>query len=250
MYGQINPVERTRAAAIAGVVVGGLGYALVLGLAPHFVRTPDEAPLQLFEVRPPPPPQEETRPQEARSSAAEGRAAPPNLRAQPTEVVAPKPVIPVPVPPPLPAAPVAGVGSAPTAGSADIVGPGTGAGGVGDGRGSGGAGDGTGGGGDGIGPRRRSGRLSDADYPEAAMEAGQSGTVSVRYLVWTDGTVRECEIERSSGSRILDQATCRLIVQRFRYWPSRDGRGRPVPAYIIEDHSWVLNIEPVRRRRR
>jgi periplasmic protein TonB len=250
MYGHINRADRTRAAAIAAGIMGVVGYALILGLAPQIVRAPDSA-LQLFEIgpEPPPPPEEKTQPHEVRSSRPEGRAAPPNLRSEPTEIVAPKPAIPVPVPPPVIAAPIAGTGNAPTAGSADIVGPGTGAGGVGDGRGSGGAGDGTGGGGDSP-PRRRSGQLSDRDYPEAAMEAGQSGTVSVRYLVWTDGTVRDCEIERSSGSRILDQTTCRLIEQRFRYWPSRDARGRPVPSYILENHTWVLNIEPVRRRRR
>jgi periplasmic protein TonB len=74
--------------------------------------------------------------------------------------------------------------------------------------------------------------------------------VEVSYLVWTDGSVRDCEIERSSGSRILDRATCDLITRRFRFWPSRDERGRPVPAVILESHSWVLDIEPVQRRRR
>lgn len=249
MYGHIDRAERIRAGAISAAIIGVVGYALILGLAPRIIRAPVEA-LQLFDISvpPPPPPQEKTRPHEVRSSRPEGRAAPPNLRSEPTEVVAPKPVLPVPVPPPIVAAPIAGTGSAPRAGSADIVGPGTGAGGVGDGRGSGGAGDGTGGGGDGTAPRRRSGRLSDRDFPRAAMEAGESGTVSVSYVVWTDGSVRDCEIERSSGSRILDETTCRLIEQRFRFFPSRDARGRPVPAVILENHTWVLNVEPVRRR--
>ncbi|MBO9623775.1 MAG: TonB family protein [Sphingomonas sp.] len=227
------------------------GYAFIAGLTLHISYKPGES-LKLFQVppEPPPPPKEETKAPEEKSRRPEGRAAPPNLRSEPTEVVAPKPVIPLPVPPPVPAAPIAGTGSAPTAGSADIVGPGTGAGGVGTGRGSGGAGEGTGGGGDGSPPRRRSGHLSDADYPRAAFEVGASGTVGVRYLVWTDGTVRDCEIAQSSGNRVLDETTCRLIMQRFRYWPSLDAQGRPVPALILEYHTWVINEEPVVRRRR
>ncbi|HVJ02223.1 MAG TPA: energy transducer TonB [Sphingomonas sp.] len=251
MYVRSTRAERTRAAAIAAGIMAVTGYALVAGLTVPITRLPTEA-LQLFQVlpEPPPPPREETKPHEVKSSKPEGRAAPPNLRSEPTEVVAPKPVIPPPVPPPVPAAPIAGTGSAPTAGSADIVGPGTGAGGVGTGRGSGGAGEGTGGGGDGSPPRRRSGRLSDADYPRAAFEVGASGTVGVRYLVWTDGRVRDCEIAQSSGNRALDETTCRLIMQRFRYWPSLDARGRPVPALVLEYHTWVINEEPVVRRRR
>jgi protein TonB len=68
--------------------------------------------------------------------------------------------------------------------------------------------------------------------------------VGVRYLVWTDGRVRDCEITRSSGSAELDATTCRLIEARFRFRPSRDARGRTVPAVIVENHSWMIRREP------
>lgn len=240
-----TPAERGRAALGAAALTAALGYALVAGLALRGT-TSSEATLQLFEAEPvvPPAPRERLQPHRVPSDRREGRAAPPNLRSEPTAVVAPVPVVPLPTPPPVVVAPIAGLGAAPTAGNADIRGPGTGAGGEGDGRGSGGEGDGSGDGGAETPPRWVRGELRDSDYPEAAAEAGVGGTVGVRYLVWTDGRVRECEVTRSSGSPELDAMTCRLIERRFRFRPSRDARGRPVPATIVENHSWEIQREP------
>jgi periplasmic protein TonB len=236
-------VERGRAALGAAALTAALGYALVAGLALRSGVSPEEA-LSIFEVGPPPPPREKIVPHRNPSHRREGAASPPNLRSEPTEIVAPAPVVPLPIPPPVIAAPIAGVGAAPSAGNADVVGPGTGSGGEGDGRGSGGEGDGSGDGGAETPPRLVRGELRDSDYPEGAAEAGIGGTVGVRYLVWTDGRVRECTITRSSGSAELDATTCRLIEQRFRFQPSRDERGRPVPALIVESHSWMVRREP------
>jgi len=43
----------------------------------------------------------------------------------------------------------------------------------------------------------------------------------------------------TSGSAALDDTTCRLIQQRFRFAPARDGSGRPVRAWIVEQHEWI-----------
>ena len=218
--------ERSRAALAAALLTAAFGYALVAGLALGRGASPEDV-LQIFEVGPdpPPPPREELKPHRLQSSRREGAASPPNLRSEPTEIVAPEPVLRMPVPNPVVAAPIAGVGSDPSAGSADVAGPGTGSGGEGDGRGSGGEGDGDGDGGAETAPDRVRGELKDSDYPDGAAEAGIGGTVGVRYLVWTDGRVRECEVTRSSGSAELDATTCRLIEARFRFRPSRDARG-------------------------
>lgn len=241
MTAQTSMADRSISALAAAGITLALGYGFLLALAFHPSEARDD-PLKLIELLPLPPPEktpERVEPRPA-DSKPEGEAAPPNLRAEPTEIVAPRP--PVPVPPPLPTAPVAGTGHAPSAGSADIAGPGTGAGGAGDGRGSGGSGDGWGSGGEETPPIWRRGRIRDSDYPDALGESGTGGTVSVRYTVWTDGRVIDCEVTRSSGNRILDVTTCRLIRERFRFEPSRDARGRPVPAVIVEDHQWV--VEP------
>jgi len=224
-----------------------LGYALITGLKFELPqRVTDE--LKLIDVLPPPdPPKPETKvPHKVKSKRPEGEASPPNLRAEPTQIVPPPPKIEVPAPNPLPVAPIGGVGNAPSAGSADIPGPGYGAGGFGDGRGAGGYGDGDGGGGW-TPPRLRRGRIRDSDYPRAAGEEGVGGTVGVRFRVEPDGRVSSCNVTRSSGSPVLDDTTCRLIVERFRYDPSRDPEGRPVPATIVQNHTWVIRDLPPER---
>jgi protein TonB len=61
--------------------------------------------------------------------------------------------------------------------------------------------------------------------------------------------VTGCEIARSSGFPDLDTTTCRLIVERFRFKPSRDPAGRPVPATIVQNHSWVIHQLPPEEER-
>jgi protein TonB len=51
-------------------------------------------------------------------------------------------------------------------------------------------------------------------------------------------------VTRSSGSTDLDNTTCRLILERFRFKPSRDPNGRPVPATIVQNHTWVIHQLP------
>lgn len=238
--------QRIGSAVAAGVVTAGIGWALLTGLAGGVVREKVGETLALFRVPPPPPPVKIV-PKAIVSARASGRAAAPNIRSQATPVVAPPPIVVVPLPPPIVAAPKPFEGAQATQGAAPTAGPGTGAGGIGDGTGAGGWGDGDGDGADDTPPRWRRGRLTDGDYPRGLGEAGYEGTVTVRFLVWTDGRVRDCRIDRSSGNRLLDETTCRLIRQRFRYDPSRDGQGRPVPAWILENHSWV--IEPADEER-
>ena len=241
--GSLSRRQRVATAATVAALHLALGFALFAGFGDRLSAVAERT-LEVIDLTPPPPPAVERRPMPKRQAQRPaGEAAPPNLKQNPTEIVAPPPIVPPLVPPPpVVVAPVAGTGAAPDAGAAAVVGPGTGAGGVGDGRGSGGAGDGDGGGGnDGYTPPRQTrGRLRNSDYPQVAGEAGVSGRVSVRYLVEENGAVTECEITRSSGNAELDQTTCRLIKERFKFRPSRDGRGNPVASYVVENHSWEV----------
>ncbi len=221
-----------------------IGYALLSGLSVPVPRV-IESGLQLFAVLPPPRPiVPRPRPLPSRNPRLNGAAAPPNLKAKATEVVAPPPMILLPQPPSVIVADKAGVGSERNTGAAPLPGPGTGSGGVGNGTGSGTGGDGDGGGGGGSPLRQTGGRISGRDYPEAPFRAHIGGTVWVRYVVGVRGRVEQCGIERSSGNPELDQTTCRLIVDRFRFKPKRDARGKPVPGVVIEDHRWVVDISP------
>ena len=264
-YGTIDRQRVTRerliGAAAAIVVQLLVGYALITGLAVSFPAAVENS-LKLFTAAPappPPPPPPSVPPPRATAERPEGRASPPNLRSRASPVAAPTPIVVTPPPPPpVIAAPRPYVANDPMSGSADVRGPGTGAGGVGDGFGSGGAGDGDGSGGGSpeTPPRFLRGRMSTSDLPEALFVSGFSGTVGVRYLVATDGRVRDCVVTRSSGNASVDAITCRLIRERFRFRPSLDDRGRPVNAWIVENHSWEVEadtideMETVRRRPR
>jgi len=244
-YLQSNPSDRIRAAVIAAALQVLLVYALVVGLA---VRRPSlaESPLTLFGVLPPPPPPppEKVTRRPLHRARPEGAASPANLRSKATEAVAPIAIVQLTLPPPIVTASKPAAGFQASSGAADVPGPGTGAGGEGNGTGSGGAGDGDGDGGTGTPPRLIRGRLKDSDYPRGAREGLVSGTVSVRYVVAVSGRVTECTVTRSSGSSELDETTCRLIKQRFRFKPSRDEDGTPVDSIIVENHSWLIDETP------
>lgn len=238
-----RPNDRLRAALLAGVIQAVLGYALIMGLAVH-MAPPSGEPLTLFGIapEPPPPPIVKVQPRPSRSHRPEGAASPPNLRSKATEIVAPPPVIPLVIPPLVVAAPDPGVGRDASAGAADVAGPGTGSGGIGDGTGSGGAGDGDGGGSEETPPRWIKGRLKDSDFPAGLGDAGVGGTVGVRYTVAVTGRVSACTVTRSSGNAVLDETTCRLIRDRFRFRPSLDAANRPVASVIVEKHEWINEL--------
>jgi len=230
--------ERVGAAAITAALVVALGGVLLAGLTVRFVPTAETA-LASFDVAPPAPPSPPSppAPRPAHAPKPEGAAAPPGLTARATELAAPRPAIVT--PPKLVTAERPATGSEAASGNAPIPGPGPGSGGLGTGTGSGGAGNGPGGGG-GTPPRLIRGRIRNSDYPKAAGAEGVSGTVSVLYVVAPSGRVTDCEVMRSSGSVLLDDTTCDLIIARFRYDPARDAEGRPVESMIEENHHWIV----------
>ncbi|HET9427014.1 MAG TPA: TonB family protein [Allosphingosinicella sp.] len=235
--------QRIKSAVAVALLHVLMGYAFITGLGVEMIRETGERLTLIDIVEPvPPPPVEEPVPAKAVSSADEGRAAPENLKARPTQIVARPPEITVPTVPPITSAPVAGTGSESDAGASDRPGPGTGAGGIGTGTGSGGAGSGTGSGG-GSEARLVRGRIVHADYPRAAVRARAEGTVVARLNVGADGRVASCTVTRSSGSPDLDSTTCRLIQQRFRFTPARDNQGRAIASVTGWQQRWWLESD-------
>ncbi len=227
--------ERIVSGLGTAAVIGALGLMLVFGLSVKN-GTPRESRLLLVAVDRPPSPEPEKPPApRPRPAPARDAPSPPNLKALPSDIVAPPPVLLLP-PPPIVAAPIAGPGTAASAGASDRAGPGFGAGGEGNGRG--------GEGGDDTPPRLIKGRLRFSDLPEGLKQAGIGGAVAVRYRVTAEGRVSECAIDRSSGNADLDAETCRLIRLRFRFRPSRDGAGHPVGSIVVETHEWIVPTPP------
>jgi protein TonB len=102
----------------------------------------------------------------------------------------------------------------------------TGGNGAGTGSGSGfGAALGSGPGGSGSGVIRTEARYRETprpQYPESARRQGREGRVLLRVLVDHQGRARQIEINRSSGSDVLDRAAAEAM-KRWRFYPARDG---------------------------
>ncbi|MEO5558481.1 MAG: energy transducer TonB [Dokdonella sp.] len=68
-------------------------------------------------------------------------------------------------------------------------------------------------------------------YPVQALRLHQQGTVVLKVLVGTDGRPQEVTVEKSSGSRILDQAA----IEAVKGWMFNPGmkNGQPAPGYAL-----------------
>ncbi len=143
-------------------------------------------------------------------------------------MVAPKPPIVLPIPPPMPVTQTPNTGGDRTQGASNRPGPGTGAGGVGTGTGSGGSGSGTGGGGSGgVATRPAVIRgITNRDYPqEVSRYWPRGGAVFIAVRVLPNGRATDCKINRSIGVPAIDQWTCKLVEERA-FVPPRHRRQR------------------------
>lgn len=52
--------------------------------------------------------------------------------------------------------------------------------------------------------------------------------------------VARCVIVESSGSALLDAASCGLAQRRFRYAAARDANGNPIAGQITRQIEWRL----------
>lgn len=235
-----------RLAPLVGVVAvhAVLGYALIAGLSVRVGETPaDATPLTLLNLRPPAPPPRKPAPKpvneppKPRPRADPGSAAPSPPRARaPSAEPLPAPPTPLIIVPPLVVTTTGGSTGA-GAGGGGAGGAGTGQGGVGEGSGQGaGSGDGRGF----TSARQIRGRFRNSDFPSSAKGAGRL-KIGVRYAVGPSGRIDQCEIIDPSGYPEVDAMTCRVIIDRYRFKPARDGQGIPVTEVLEEDYSWRLD---------
>ena len=208
--------NRTVAIIIVALIHALLGYAIVTGLAYNVIKKAAED-LKTFDVEePPPPPEEPPPPPDMPDVPPPPMTPPPILRPpvqqQPIQVVEtpnipppqPPPVIAQPVRPPPPPPPPAVVTKAQSA------------------RGN------------------LQGLFSADDYPQQALSNEDQGTVTVRLDIGTSGSVTGCTVTGSSGSRALDQATCRVLRSRARFNPAKLSNGQPTTDTYTQRIVWRL----------
>jgi protein TonB len=229
--------NRDKGGAVLGVLAihAGLAFAL-LHMSGAVDITQAERALEVFDLTdvkpPPPPPPPPQQIQKPKPKEKEG-GAPANIKSEATPVVAPEPIIELPVTPPIAVTETPRQGAAPTQGAGAVRGPGTGAGGTGTGTGTG-SGAGAGGGG-GVAERARllSPSLRSRDFPRAFRRLLASGRAPfVMFTVLPNGRVTNCKIYQSSGDATLDNVTCSLVTSRFVYRPAYNRRGEPVESQM------------------
>ncbi len=78
------------------------------------------------------------------------------------------------------------------------------------------------------------------DYPSSAVKARLEGTVYLMLGVDPEGSTIGCAILRSSGHRILDDQTCRMLKKRSSFEPALDENGQAVHSNWISSVRWSL----------
>ena len=86
-------------------------------------------------------------------------------------------------------------------------------------------------------------RLSPAncakpEYPSASRRLEEEGTVSLRFLVGTDGKVIESEVEKTSGYKRLDEAA-RAALSRCQFRAATVD-GKPEQGWATMKYTWRL----------
>ncbi|MFL6733249.1 MAG: energy transducer TonB [Sphingomicrobium sp.] len=209
--------NRTGAIIVVALIHILLGYALVSGLAMSVGKKVVED-LKTFDVEEePPPPEEEPPPPEQQSETPPPPqvAAPPPLVRTPVQespvqaTPNPPPFVPTPVARPAPPAPPAPPPPVKRSEPKSAVGS-------------------------------LQGLFRDTDYPEAALEREEQGSVSATLQIGTTGRVTGCSITSSSGSRTLDSATCRILTSRARFTPAQDSSGNPTTGSAPARITWRL----------
>ena len=89
-------------------------------------------------------------------------------------------------------------------------------------------------------PRPIAGRIGQEDYPRAAIRSEAQGRVEALLTISETGAVASCVIARSSGHKLLDETTCRLVLARYRFDPARNREGKPIAVRAVLPVVWSL----------
>ena len=78
-----------------------------------------------------------------------------------------------------------------------------------------------------------------ADYPKASLMNEEQGTVSMSFLVASDGSVVESKLEKSSGFKNLDKAAMKAL-SACKFKPGTKN-GAPAQTWTKVDYAWKLD---------
>ena len=82
-------------------------------------------------------------------------------------------------------------------------------------------------------------RVTARDYPAISIRLRETGLVVVNVCVEPDGSVSDVTVVESSGHERLDEATIRMVGNRFQYNPATQG-GQPIRHCANQPVRWAL----------
>lgn len=87
------------------------------------------------------------------------------------------------------------------------------------------------------------GVFTSNDYPSKALRNLEQGTVRATLVIDDEGKPRKCLVYRSSGSKLLDDTTCDVMLARTKFEPARDANGMPVQSlYTTPPIRWEIPL--------
>ena len=82
--------------------------------------------------------------------------------------------------------------------------------------------------------------FAQVPYPAMAMQKKAQGRVVALLDIGGDGRVSRCTVKVSSGSTVLDNATCLSAKQFGRFTPAQDQYGQPIASTYTLPVYWAL----------
>lgn len=75
--------------------------------------------------------------------------------------------------------------------------------------------------------------FSWTDYPGAALTKQQEGAAQLMLLINETGAIDSCQVVRTEGAPLFETMGCQVLLQRAKFEPARDLRGKPVRSSYI-----------------
>lgn len=82
------------------------------------------------------------------------------------------------------------------------------------------------------------------DYPPEALRSGAEGRVAFLVDVDVSGAPTGCHIVTSSGSSVLDNGTCAVLMTKGRFKPAHDASGKAVASTWSSATRWAIPEPP------
>ena len=78
-----------------------------------------------------------------------------------------------------------------------------------------------------------------AEYPKASLMNEEQGTVSMSFLVKSDGSVADSKVDKTSGFKNLDKAAIKAL-SACKFKPGTKD-GAPAETWTKVDYAWKLD---------